>query len=78
MRQYSAEELNGIFTAIAPQRSLIVPVSSGAPPPALGPAVCVSLRYSEIVPGTTDIESRYWNTLRQTPVVAGIGMLEIH
>ena len=51
-----------------------MPVSPGASP-ASGPAVCVSLRYSEIVPGTTDIESRYWNTLRQTPVVAGIGML---
>jgi hypothetical protein len=75
MRQYSAEELARIFTAIAPQRGLIVPVSSGAPPPASGPAVCVSRRYSEIVPGTTDIEGRYWNMLRQTPVVGGIGML---
>ena len=51
MRQYGAEELNGIFTTIAPPRGLAIlsPVSPGAPP-ASGPAVCVSLRYSDIVP----------------------------
>src|ERR1700676_3799913 len=75
MKQYSAEELNNIFTAIAPQRGLVVPVSSGVPPTESGPAVCVSLRYSEVVPGTSDVESRYWHLLRRTPVIGGVGML---
>jgi hypothetical protein len=74
MRQYSAEELNNIFTTIAPPRGLAMPVSPGAPP-ASGPAVCVSLRYSDVVPGTKSIENPYWNLLRQTPVIGGVGML---
>jgi len=45
------------------------------PAPAVGPAVCVSLRYSEIVPETADIEQHYWDLLRQIPVTGGIGVL---
>jgi hypothetical protein len=75
MRQYSAENLNKIFMAIAPSAGLILPVTPGQPAPAIGPAVCVSLRYSEIVPGGADIENRYWDVLRQVPVIGGVGVL---
>ena len=36
--------------------------------------VCVALHYSEMVPGTDDIEQRYWDLLRQVPVIGGIGV----
>ena len=75
MRQYSAQELNKIFTAIAPAGGLILPASPGLPARTSGPAVCVALRYSEIVLGAGDIESRYWDLLPQIPVVGGIGVL---
>src|SRR5437879_2854964 len=75
MRRYSAEELDKIFMAIAPSAGLILPTPPGRPAPAVGPAVCVSLRYSDIVPGTADIEQRYWDLLRQVPVIGGIGVL---
>ena len=61
--------------AIAPSTGLILPASRGPSPPAGGPAVCVSVRYSEIVPGTADIEKRYWDLLRQVPVIGGVGVL---
>src|SRR5579872_1993173 len=75
MRPYSAEELDKIFMAIAPSAGLILPTQPGRPAPAAGPAVCVALRYSEMVPGTDDIEQRYWDLLRQVPVIGGIGVL---
>lgn len=48
---------------------------AGPPPRASGPAVCVYLRYSELFPGTGDIQKLYWNVLRQTPVIGGVGVL---
>lgn len=77
MNRYTAEELNEVFTRMAPQAGLFVPLPSG-PLPATrphGPAVCVYLRYSEIFPGTGDIQSQYWDILRQTPVMGGVGVL---
>jgi hypothetical protein len=75
IRRYSAEELDRIFMAIAPSPGLILPAPPGQPAPAVGPAVCVSLRYSEIVPETADIEQHYWDLLRRVPVTGGIGVL---
>src|SRR5208283_2469217 len=74
MRLYSAEELNRIFMAIAPSAGLVLPASP-RPTPAGGPAVCVSVRYSEIAPETADIEQHYWDLLRQIPVTGGVGVL---
>ncbi len=75
MRRYSAEDLDKMFMAIAPSAGLILPASPVQPAPAVGPAVCVSLRYSEIIPGTANIEQRYWDLLRRAPVIGGIGVL---
>lgn len=75
MRRYSAEDLDKIFMAIAPSAGLILPASPVQPAPAVGPAVCVFLRYSETIPGTADIEQRYWDLLRRVPVIGGIGVL---
>lgn len=77
MNQYGAEELNRIFLEIAPQRGLALPLRPGPAPRgrASGPAVGVYPRHSEILPGTGKLEDRYWNLLRQTPVVGGAGTL---
>ncbi|HEV2298439.1 MAG TPA: hypothetical protein VGR72_07980 [Candidatus Acidoferrales bacterium] len=77
MRRYSEQELNRIFTEIAPQRGLMVPVSPGAAAARRpsGPAVGVYLRHSEMLPGTPDIVDRYWSLLRQVPVKGGVGVL---
>jgi hypothetical protein len=78
MKQYTAEELHSIFREIAPEAALLVPFppsASEAPPRTPGPAVCVYLRYSELFPGTKDAQNLYWNILRQTPIIGGIGVL---
>jgi hypothetical protein len=75
---YTPEELNRIAMDIARQPVLYMPLRQGtppAPPRAPGPAVCVYLKYSEIIPGAGNIEDLYWNALRQTPVIAGVGLL---
>jgi hypothetical protein len=77
MNNYTPEELNKIAMEIARQPSLYVPLPQGrAPvPPTPGPAVCVYLKYSEIVTGAENIKDLYWNALRQTPVIAAVGVL---
>ena len=77
MRNYTPEELNRIAMEIAQQPGLYLPLPQGsAPAPRTpGPTVCVYLKYSEIVSGTRNIQDLYWNRLRQTPVIAGVGVL---
>jgi hypothetical protein len=75
MNRYTAEEPNKIFAEIVPQRRLLVPSSSGPSLRASGPAVCIYLRYSEVVPGTDNVEGRYSEILRQTPVLGAVGVL---
>jgi hypothetical protein len=77
MKPYSAEQLNKIFTEIAPQTGLLFPLPASPPPArrAPGPAVGVYLRHSEIVPGASDLQGRYWNILRHTPMTSGVGIL---
>jgi hypothetical protein len=77
LKTYSPEELNKIAMEIAQQPILYVPVPQGdvPAPGAQGPAVCVYLKYSEIVPGVRNIQGLYWDTLRRTPVIAGVGAL---
>ena len=72
--QYTTDELRQIFEKMAPQR-LLVPMPAGAPPAVSGPAVCVRLRHTEVVPGSEDIEKLYRGKLRQVPVVGGVGVL---
>ena len=75
MKTYTPEELKKISMEIAQQPVLYVPVPQGDVPRTQGPAVCVYLKYSEIVPGAGDIRDLYWSTLRRTPVIAGVGAL---
>lgn len=77
MNQYSGKELNRIFLEIALRKGLALPLRPGPAPRgrASGPAVGVYLRHSEILPGTGKLEDRYWNLLRQTPIVGGVGTL---
>jgi hypothetical protein len=76
MKQYSPEELAEIFTQLAPGSGLLIPVQpQTASPSKGGPAICVYLRHSDIVPGAVDLEQRYWELLEQTPVVGAIGVL---
>lgn len=76
MKVYTTKELNKIAVEITGQPVLYVPMAPGADPaPRMpGPAVCVYLKYSEIIPGTENIEDLYWSALRQTPVIAGVGL----
>ena len=76
MKSYSSVELAEIFAQIAPNSGLFIPAPSPIPSFSKGgPALCVYLRYSDIVAGTIDLEQRYWDLLQQTPVVSGIGVL---
>ena len=77
MKNYTPEELNKIAMQISAQPRLYVPLPQGASPSLRtpGPAVCVYLKYSEIVAGAGNIEDLYWNALRQTPVIAAVGLL---
>jgi hypothetical protein len=77
MNNYTPEELNKIAMEIVRQPSLYVPLPQGGGPVprTAGPAVCVYLKYSEIVPGVENIQDSYWNALRQTPVIAAVGVL---
>lgn len=76
MKPYSTEELAEIFTRIAPDSGLFFPVQPQTAPSAKGgPAICVYLRYSDLVPGTVDLEQRYWELLQQIPVDGAIGVL---
>ena len=77
MNVYTPEELNKIAMEIAPQPVLYVPLPpDAAPAPRTpGPAFCVYIKYSEIVPGAENLQDLYWNLLRQTPVIAGVGVL---
>jgi hypothetical protein len=77
LKIYTAEELNRIAIEVARQQMLYVPLAKGAAPTPRtpGPAVCVCLKYSEIIPGAGNIEDMYWNALQQTPVIAGVGLL---
>ncbi len=77
MDTYTPEELDKIAMQIARQPGLYVPLPQGtAPVPRTpGPAVCVYLKYSEIVMGAENIQDLYWNALRQTPVIAAVGVL---
>src|SRR3984893_11326759 len=62
---------------VAGQSVLYVPLTQGVAPATRspGPAVCVYLKYSEIVLGAENVRDTYWNALRQTPVIAGVGLL---
>ena len=74
---YTPEELNKIAMETAGQPVLYVPLPQG-PTPAKhtqGPAMCVYLKYSEIVPEARNVQDFYWDTLRRTPIIAGVGML---
>jgi len=77
MNNYTPEELNKIAMEIARQPSLYVPLPRGRAPVLRtpGPAVCVYLKYSEIVTGAENIKDLYWDSLRQTPVIAAVGVL---
>jgi hypothetical protein len=77
MNNYTPEELNKIAMEIGRQPSLYVPLPQGrAPVPRTpGPAVCVYFKHSEIVTGAENIKDLYWNALRQTPVIAAVGVL---
>jgi len=76
MKPYSPVELAEIFAQIAPNSGLFIPAPSPIPSsPKGGPALCVYLRYLDILAGTEDLEQRYWDLLHQTPVVSGIGVL---
>jgi hypothetical protein len=79
MKQYTPEELQEIFARIAPGQGLWTPLPSQTPqmPSSSrgGPAICVYLRYSDVVAETTDLEQRYWDVLQQTPVVEAIQVL---
>src|ERR1035438_9324857 len=73
--QHSADELRQIFEKIAPQRNLLVPVPAGGSQVATGPAVCVRLRHTEVLPGIVNAEELYRSKLRQVPVVGAVGVL---
>jgi hypothetical protein len=77
MKNYTPEELNRIAMEIARQPGLYLPLDQGAAAVARnqGPAVCVCLKYSEMVPGARNLEDLYWDRLRQTPVGPGMGTL---
>jgi len=76
MKRYTLEELNDIFAQMAPQEGLWVPFRPQVLPSLrTGPAICVYLRYSDIVTGTLDVERRYWEALQQTPVLGALGEL---
>ena len=77
MDTYTPEELDKIAMQIARQPGLYVPLPQGTAPVRRtpGPAVCVYLKYSEIVMGAENIQDLYWNALRQTPVIAAVGVL---
>jgi hypothetical protein len=78
LKTYTPEELNKLAMEIARQPVLYVPLREELPPtPAqtTGPAVCVYLKYSEIVPGAGNTSELYWSALKQTPVIAGVGLL---
>jgi hypothetical protein len=78
MKQYTPAELMNIFRRIAPQPGLFVPfqpVLQNAP--RTGPSVCVYIRYSDIVTGAGDLEQKYWEALRRTPVLGAIGALAV-
>lgn len=76
MKRYTPEELSQIFSRIAPELGIWAPL----PPPApssrrVGPVFSVYPRYSDIVGTKDNLEQRYWDALRQTPVLGGIGEL---
>jgi hypothetical protein len=75
MKKFTSGELDEIFASIAPGQGLWTPQPSQLLPPAVGPAICVYLRYSDVGTGTMDLEQRYWDVLQQTPVAGAIGVL---
>jgi hypothetical protein len=75
MKRYTAEELNNIFAAIAPQPGLLVPQPTGQQVRPAGPVACVYLRHSEVLPGCGNLETVYWNALRATPVIGAVKVL---
>jgi hypothetical protein len=76
MKQYTPQELGDIFAQIAPDwRPGMLLLSQAPPSSKIGPAICVYLRYSDVVTETTDLEQRYWEVLRRTPVLGAIGVL---
>jgi hypothetical protein len=77
MKNYTPEELYKIAMEVARPPGLYVPLPQGSTPTTCtpGPAICVYLKYSDIVPGTGNIQELYWNSLLQTPVIAGVGVL---
>jgi len=75
MKRYTPKELSQIFLDIAPEPGVWAPLS---PPPIsgrVGPAFSVYPRYSDIVGTKDNLEQRYWEALRQTPRLGGIGEL---
>jgi len=76
MKQYSPEELNNIYLQIAPIPGIWAPLHLGAPSSGgIGPAITVYPRFSDIFGQTRDLEERYWEALRLTPVLGGVGEL---
>ena len=76
MRRFTPQELAAIVDEIVGRpTSLMVPVSIQGPTRAVGATFCVFRKYSEVDPECRDIASRYWQKLRQMPVIPGIRLL---
>jgi hypothetical protein len=78
MKRYSPEELNEVYRRVAgisASAGLWVPVPQPSTGRSSGPAMGMYLRYSDVEPQSRALDQRYWELLRQVPVVNSVGAL---
>lgn len=72
-QQYSAEELQRIYSQMRPGALLIPMGQESSPIPDVGPRFMVYRLYSELGLDPADRELAYWDALKQADVTDGIG-----
>jgi hypothetical protein len=72
-QQYSAEELQRIYSQMRPGALLIPMIQESNPTPDVGPRFMVYRLYSELGLDPADREVAYWDALKQADVTDGIG-----